>query len=130
MIKIIFSFLLLAVASNNVMAEWVAVGTAVGSTYYVNPNTIRKSGNKVKMWTLIDYNSTQIGATGDKFLSLKFQEENDCKEEQRRLLYYSFHSENMGRGDVVYIEQKPDKNWKPVPPESMGESLWKFACGK
>lgn len=128
--KKLFLTLILAIVSSNAIAEWVAVGTTAGSTYYANPNTIRKSGNKVKMWTLIDYNSTQIGATGDKFLSLKFQEENDCKEEQRRLLYYSFHSENMGRGDVVNIEQKPDKNWKPFPPESMGESLWKFACGK
>jgi len=122
--------LMLAILSSNTMAEWVAVGTAVGSTYYANPNTIRKSGNRVKMWTLVDYNSTQVDATGAAFLSLKFQEENDCKEEQRRLLYYSFHAENMGRGDVVYIEQKPDKDWKPFPPESMGESLWKFACGK
>ena len=116
--------------SSSAMAEWVAIDTAVGSTYYANPNTIRKSGSKVKMWTLIDYNTTQVGGTGDKFLSLKFQDENDCKEEQSRILYFSWHSKNMGRGDIVYSNAKPDKNWRPVVPDSASESLWKYACGK
>ena len=104
--------MLLAVVSSSAMAEWVAIAAADGIISYANPATIRKSGNKVKMWSLIDFNSVQEDA-GDKFLSSKSQNEYDCKEERIRTLYFSWHSENMGDGDVVYIDRKPDKNWDP-----------------
>jgi len=47
MYKVIL-MMLLAVVSSSAMAEWVEVDTSDDSTYYANPNTIRKSGNKVK----------------------------------------------------------------------------------
>jgi len=70
---------LLAVVSSSAFAEWVAIDTADGSTYYANPNTIRKSGNKVKIWAMVDYNSVQEDADV-KHLSSKSQQEYDCKE--------------------------------------------------
>jgi hypothetical protein len=121
--------LMLAVVSSSAMAEWVAIGTTDNSTHYANPNTIRKSGNKVKIWTLTDFNAVEEHK-GDKFLSIKAQEQYDCKEEQRRLLYFSRHSENMGGGGIVYSDAKPDKSWRPIPPDSVAEMVWKFACGK
>jgi hypothetical protein len=39
--------LVLCIFNNSVMAEWSAIATAAGRIYYTNPNTIRKSGNKV-----------------------------------------------------------------------------------
>jgi hypothetical protein len=122
--------LVLCIFNNSVMAEWSAIATAAGRIYYTNPNTIRKSGNKVKMWSLIDYNLVQEVSADIKFLSQKSQQEYDCKEEQRRTLYFSWHTGNMGKGDVTYIDNKPDNKWSPVPPESTDETLWKFACGK
>jgi len=121
--------LMLAVVSSSAMAQWVGIATTHGSIYYANPSTIRKSGNKVKVWTLIDFNSVQEDS-GDKYLSSKSQEEYDCKEEQIRLLYFSWHSENMGKGEVVYTENKLAMVWRPVSPESVGRTMWKFACGK
>ena len=112
------------------MAQWLAVASATGRVYYTNPKTIRKSDNKVKMWSLIDYNLVQAVSADTKFLSQKSQQEYDCKEEKRRTLYFSWHSENMGKGEIVYIDNKLDNNWSPVPPESTDEILWKFACGK
>lgn len=122
--------LVLCLLNNIVMAEWSAIATATGRIYYTNPNTIRKSSSKVKMWSLIDYNSAQHVYADTKFLSQKSQQEYDCKEERRRTLYFSWHSENMGKGNVIYTDNKPDNKWSPVPPESTDEILWKFACGK
>lgn len=82
------------------------------------------------MWSLIDYNLVQKVSADTKFLSQKSQQEYDCKGEQRRTLYFSWHSENMGKGAVIYIDNNPDNNWSPVPPGSTDEILWKFACGK
>ena len=65
--------LMLSVVSSSAMAEWVAIGTSADGTFYVDPATIRKSGNKVKMWRLIDFNSVQETA-GEKYLSQKAQD--------------------------------------------------------
>ena len=125
--------------SSSAMAEWVEIGTTDKSTtdksttdkstIYADPATIRKSANKVKMWSLYDFDSIHVVA-GYEYLSSESQSEYDCKEEQSRLLYFSWHSENMGRGDVVYTETKPGVDWSPVAPRSVIETLWKFACGK
>jgi hypothetical protein len=120
---------LLAVVSSSAMAEWVVLGTTDTSTVYVEPTTIRKSGNKVKMWSLENFNSVQE-VINKKYLSTKTQDGYDCKEEQYRTLYFTWHSENMGGGNTVYVDSKPEKSWEPVAPNSVARALWKYACGK
>lgn len=97
------------------------------TTFYVDPTSIRKSGDKAIMWTLIDHSSVQK-VVGNKFLSQKSQEEYKCNAKQVKMLYYSWHSENMGGG--AFTENRPQMDWAPVAPESMGEVMWKLACGK
>ena len=105
--------MLLAVMSSSAMAEWVLYGFSNGSkkgiiiTVYADPATLIKSGNTVKMWSIFDYNKAQKDPNSPSFMSVKRQEEYDCKEEQERLLFFSWHSENMGRGDVVYSKISP-----------------------
>ena len=123
--------MLLAIMSSSAMAEWVNVGMSDDGTltFYTDPSTIRKSGNKVKMWSLLDYKTTQKIDDGKTFMSTRQQNEYDCKEERTRSLYIIAHSGNMARGTVVGRSDDSDK-WRPVSPGSGGEDLWKFACGK
>ena len=46
--------LILAVMSSSAMAEWIAIHQDEEISTYANPATMRKSGNKVKMWVLFD----------------------------------------------------------------------------
>jgi hypothetical protein len=46
-----------------------------------------------------------------------------------RRLYATMHSGNMGNGKVVNSGPIHEK-WQPVPPNSLNEHLWKFACSK
>ena len=80
--------MILAVVSSSAMAEWDKLGATNVSTVYVEPTTIRKSVNKVKMWSLENFNSVQV-VIGKKYLSTKTQDEYDCKEEQYRTLYFT-----------------------------------------
>jgi hypothetical protein len=121
--------MILAVVSSNAAADWVEVGGNKNMISYVDPATIRKTGNKVKMWDLIDYYQAVIPAHGKPYMSAKRQGEYNCKEDQSRLLYFSFHSGKKGGGEMVLSVSDPSK-WQPVPPESIDEALWKFACGK
>ncbi len=123
--------MLLAVVSSSAMAEWaewVEVGSNDNVTSYADPATIRKVGNKVKVWELVDFKTVQ-GSTGFQFNSAKVQTQYDSKEEQTRMLYATFHSENMGGGDVVMTHNKAAK-WAPAAPDSINMTLFEFACGK
>ena len=127
---------LLTVASNSVMAEWVRVGTneAVNLTIYADPDTIRKVGNNVTMWNLLDFSAVQrsSGSTnfpGTSYLSVKAQHEYNCKEEQQRILVYYWYSKNMANGNVVFSDETIDE-WIPVHPYSTKEILMNYACRK
>jgi hypothetical protein len=112
-------------------AEWVPLvssESAGGYTVYVDPETLRREGDEVEMWELYDY-KTRGTAEGFSFFSFKKRNEYGCAEERLRTLAVMHHSGNMGRGMVVSSNSDIGK-WKRVPPGSVGEALWKFACGK
>lgn len=80
---------LLAAVSSSAMAGWVRVSESEDEniTVYVNPNTIRKVGNNVKMWELGDYKTAKDSGVGTQYMSVKGQAEYNCKEEKYRTLY-------------------------------------------
>lgn len=62
---------------------------------------------------------------------MRTQSEYDCLEEQARILALTVFAGNMGQGGVVpSIPFKKKREWEPVAPASMSQSLWKVACGK
>jgi hypothetical protein len=57
------------------------------------------------------------------------EEEYDCAKERSRTLTLDEFSGNMGNGNLVW--QSPnEQKWAPLASDSLGISLWKFACGK
>ena len=121
--------LMLAMTAGAASAEWTAAGDSDEFIQYVDRATIRRNGNLVKMWDLKDYKTVQKSAAGKSYLSDKGQEEYDCKEEKRRILAFAWFEGQMGNGKVVYSDSDPGK-WTPIGPGSIGETLWKIACGK
>jgi hypothetical protein len=121
--------MILAAASSGAAAEWVGVGGNDVSNTYVDPATIFRAGDRVKMWHLVDFNTVQVKATGKRYMSEKLQYEYDCKEERVRMLNFLSHSRNMGGGVMVEGDFHPQK-WEQPRPGSIVEYLRKFACGK
>jgi hypothetical protein len=120
---------LLVLSSGPAYAEWVrALNNQTDPTLYVDSDTIRRNGTVVKWWELLDYKTVQTVA-GISFLSMKVQREYDCAGEQIRVLAMADFSGNMANGKVVFSDFT-QSNWVPVQPESMGQTLWKAACGK
>jgi hypothetical protein len=128
-VRKILLLLLLAVVSSSAMAGWVAVNHNKYATGYANPATIVKDGNIVKMWTLVDCKTMTLFNGGSPFMSIKIQEEFDCKEKKLRTLVYTLHSVKMGEGDVIFSDSNPSK-WEPVIPDGEMEDFLKIACGK
>ena len=117
-------------------AEWVAVEETPGlRTVYVDPDTIRREGNLVTLWLLMDFKWMQgnvgmgrFGLDPSRFLSTKTQMQFDCAEKRLRLLAYSEFLRHMGTGrrNDGYVDTG---NWVPVKPDSMNQALWEVACG-
>lgn len=124
---------LLVLSSGPAYAEWVPLEKnnqlAEIGTVYVDPDTIRRKGNLVKMWQLNDFKTMQGGRSPSRFSSTKIHKEFDCAEERLRLLALTDFWGNMGTGEPTdaYID---GGNWVPVEPGTVGQVLWKFACGK
>jgi hypothetical protein len=128
--KRLLIFTLLLLSSAPAYAEWVKVGDGdeAGKTVYVDPATIRRNSNLVKMWQLYDYKTVQT-VGGIRFLSAKEQWEFDCAEERSRVLALKEFSGNMGSGTMVDTNSQVG-NWIPDTPGSTGRTVWTVACDK
>ena len=123
---------LLVLSSGPVYAKWVLVDgeDKIGLTVYVDPDTIRREGNLVTLWQLIDFKTMQGNGRGaHRFLSTKIHKQFDCAGRRLRLLAFTEFSRRMGTGIAAngYVDKD---NWLPVEPESINHALWEVACGK
>lgn len=121
---------LLVFSSSPVYAEWVEVSAnkTAGVIAYADPGTIRRTGDLVKMWSLFDLRTTQT-AGSNSYSSIKALQKYDCAEDRSRALAHTKFSGNMGHGKVVY-SNLDEGTWAPIAPVSVGQELWKVACGK
>jgi hypothetical protein len=122
---------LLVLSTGPAYGEWIAIdqNTQLGLTTYFDPDTIRRTGDRVKMWVLHDFKTIQT-IDGDSYLSIKGQREYDCAEERERAITFTQFSGNMGSGKVVLTALDERRKWEPVQPGSVGQTLWNFACDK
>jgi hypothetical protein len=97
--KRLIMLILLTLSAVPAYGEWVEVNTNVqaGQTVYFDPDTIRRKGDTVQMWSLYDHKTAQSTA-GDTFLSRKVQNEYDCAQEMRRMVSVTEFSGNMASG--------------------------------
>jgi hypothetical protein len=117
---------LVAISTSAAAAGWVPLGATDDLAVYVDPASIQRKGNTVRMRALFDYKKPGKVSEGE-YLSSKMEDEYDCANEQRRRLYLSAHSGQMGAGDTV-LRNSRTGDWRLVLPDSMGETLWKAAC--
>jgi hypothetical protein len=123
--------LVLAALSGSAAAAWERVGVADdGMVVYADPATIQKSGDAVKMWTLLDYKIAEKDDTGQPYLSAKLLHEYHCKDERARTRYFSVHAGQMAAGRLVFSEVRGESDWLPAGRTFIGETLWRIACGK
>ena len=127
---LLIALTLLVLSSGPAYAEWVKVSDSdeTGKTVYVDPATVRRNSNLVKMWQFYDYKTVQT-VGGNRFLTAKEQWEFDCAEERSRVVARKEFSGNMGSGTMVFTNSQVGK-WTPVVPDSVGQTVWKVACEK
>ena len=125
------TLLLLLMISTNVMAEWTPVSSSGNGamSVYVDFGTIKRKGNKVKMWDLFDYKTVQETA-GKRYLSSITRSEYDCEEETTRMLDLHGYSGNMKTGDNVFSNTNIQNQSTSIRPDTIEEVVFKIACYK
>ena len=117
-------------------AEWIKVMETgpVEERFvtYAGPATISRSGNTVRMSSVIDSTIADDAASNRHRVSWKDEWEYDCETRKTRPLRYTEYSGRMGTGEKMfsYTLASAVFKWIPVEPGSVSEALWKIACGK
>jgi hypothetical protein len=121
--------LILLLFSANVLAEWTlleSAGSEDGFDVYVETQSIRRDGNKVKMWNMYDYKKVKVDVKS--YLASVSHVEYDCKEETLKLLDLFWYTGNMGQGVPVFSNTNIKKDPISIMPETIHESLFNIAC--
>lgn len=117
--------LALLLATSSAWAGWVLVAQNDDIDFYIDPKTIRKDGNFVRVWEIQDLK--QRAKDGE--LSRRMRLEYDCKQERQRALSYSTHSEPMARGKTI-LSFTPPSEWVEIPPNTSVEFSLKIVCAR
>lgn len=129
--KRIAAILILAAFHGADAAEWTRVGGNNNVACYADPASISRKGNLATMTNLLNFTTaqTELSVGHKPYRSQKETREFDCINERYRRTRFSLRADFMFGGALVN-SIAADGAWNPVVPGSLGDALWKFACGK
>jgi hypothetical protein len=133
-----YVLMLLAACSSSkpVATEWIIVrgdttATGHGFIIYAAPSTIRQAGTRVRMWSMIDSTAIEGAALDRPHFSWQDEWEYDCEYKSSRPVQFREYAGKMGTGENKFSYTAPAVGGNiGMTPGSVGESLWKMACGK
>ncbi len=121
------AFFLCVESSSDARApRWVKVGEGNDAVFYYLPDMVRKNGNLVQVWNLIDLNVPKY-EDNKAFQSSMTLKLFDCASQLVQVKLIIAYSGRMGTGDVVdsgVLSAPPD----PVVPGSMDSGLLDTVC--
>lgn len=115
--------LLLLLAAAQARADWQKVGETDAFVAYIDPATIRKSGQMRKVWAMQDLKKRH--ANGE--LSRRLFREYDCTNEKFRLLAVSTHSGPMATKKILVSVDTPGE-WRYMPPGTSAAMAYSLVC--
>ena len=119
----------LALVAGTAMADWLPVKADPKVRVMADPGSIRRSGDIVTMWSVINYTSPRKTEDDKAYLSSKQHLEYDCVDRLSRRLEFSRYSDLTGLGQIVYSNTNAGV-WSPVAAGTVAGELFKFACGE
>jgi hypothetical protein len=109
-------------------AEWRLVDSNANATVYVDPGTVQRVGDVVRLWVLDDLKTAHTRGA-DTYVSSRAREEHDCVNERFRLVALAQFAGHMGTGAVIY-KRSVESKCASIPTGTLAQSVWKYACGK
>jgi len=126
--KYLFVLLLLVNFPARANWEWVSENEN-GVNFFVDFRTLRKDGNRVKFWRIMNY-PTPINLKGQSIFSMRSRYEVDCKEDTYRTLTVTAFSQKDARGTDLGTETygEFDSKWEHIVPTSSMFTVLNRVC--
>jgi len=108
-------------------ADWKLIGNFPAGNYYIEANTLEKTGVMREFWTMLDYPTAQKSARGVMYLSTRTHMQLDCKKQSVRILQFSMHAGRMLSGDLI-DQQGVMREWQSIPPDTPLVKISQMVC--
>lgn len=123
----------LVVCTNVTAADWVALSTASDkrSLLLADAESLHVEGALVEMWQMETISPvwTPDKTDGSDVRSYKRLLQFDCKKRRYALVSYNEYELAWGSGKLVNSSTISNLRFSPITPETIGETLYKYACG-
>jgi len=119
----------LATARAGAAPQWTLLGTSSGNggmDMYVEVASIRRSGDKARLFDLVDFRTRQT-VDGKTLLSVRNDLEFDCANARQRMLASTGYAGHMGSGGIV-ASGPGDAIWQSVGKSGPSFEYWQVAC--
>ena len=113
--------------SGAVKADWTKFDSVETGTYYLDLDTVKKSGYIRSFWSILDYRLPQKTSRGMHYQSTRTHMEIDCRQKTVHILSFSMHAGPMLGGEVIDT-QGIMRDWQSIPPDTPLEKLHRVVC--
>ena len=121
-------FLGVLVSLNAYGQHWEPIAqTDDGAVYSYDSASVKKDGDTVTYWELVDY-SAPLKSGGLAVVSSKTKVIQDCKNNRFKVADLIDYDGHKGMGNIVNIELARQTNWYQSTPESVNEVLKNTVC--
>ena len=114
-------------ASGRAQADWTKFDSVETGTYYLDMDTVKKSGYIRSFWSILDYRLPQKTSRGMHYQSTRTHMEIDCRQKTVHILSFSMHAGPMLAGEVIDT-QGIMRDWQSIPPDTPLEKLHRVVC--
>ena len=125
-ILLLSSFLFILSCGENYV--FVGRDSKTNDNMYVDKNSIKKTGEVVSTWAVINFNKSVSDKKG-KINSGKFKFLIDCSKGKFKIVELYTYSEDMGKGTLITNEEIPkDNDWENIYRDGFGYDVIKYVC--
>ena len=104
----------------------VKVVENIEATFYVRTDNVKRSGNTVDFWQVVDYKQSKVNKKGEQYLSIEQHLIIDCLSNTQTLVYVKVFSSSMLSGTMLANGSLNQKN--PIPYGTSLEVVRNFVC--
>ena len=113
--------------SGTARADWTKFDSVETGTYYLDLDTVKKSGYIRSFWSILDYRLPQKTSRGMHYQSTRTHMEIDCRQKTVHILSFSMHAGPMLGGEVIDT-QGIMRDRQSIPPDTPLEKLYRVVC--
>lgn len=121
--------LMLTLTCVSAHAGWSRISYFDQGDFYIDRDTIKREGDRREVWSMLDYRSPQMDASGKIYRSTRSMLQFDCTHKMARAVHMTFFSGSRLGGNEI-SKMGSLKEWAAVPPDTPIREILKLVCAR